>query len=414
MQSSNDNQNIPSSSPPALRPDFQLMGELDEAPQSSAAFPVHRVLKYLRRLWWLPVATLFLGIGISTALVWFKPPTYVSTASMVEPVKLRLPEGGLFSEDAQTFSGTQSEMLKSSELASRTVAYLRATSNGVSVPKGRDGNDLPVEIRVSSSSKSALIGLQATSSKSAYTQAYLDALMNVYLDYKRIMRKTVSTDTLASITDQLQRAERELRAQQDNLTAFQRTNNLAILEEAGRIAGGYLTRLRTDMSDLELEKRLLEGTLAAGEAGSTNIGTDWAVTMNRGVNATSTGVGADRYSAYRELELLKMERERLSRNLRPKHPKIVKLDADISRAERLLEIYQRQNRDQLLASQRAIQMKMDNVKTSIKEWEAKVIEANTRIGEAERIRITVQNAQNDCEQLRLMVRNVGISRNIEQ
>ena len=39
-----------------------------------------------------------------------------------------------------------------------------------------------------------------------------------------------------------------------------------------------------------------------------------------------------------------MQREKLSKYLRPKHPKIVKLDADIERAEQLQAIYGRQNR----------------------------------------------------------------------
>jgi polysaccharide biosynthesis transport protein len=415
MNPSNDNpQNPPP--PPALRPDFQLLGDMDELPQQQPGFPIRRVLGYLLRLWWLPVVTLILGLGIAAALVWKSPPTFVSKASMVETVKLRLPEGSMFTEDVQTSAGTQTELLKSKALGDMALARITASSNGVSVPRGPDGDPLPVDIKVSANSKSSVFGLQATSSKSAYTRAYLDALMNVYLEYKRNMRKVVSGDTLASITEQVQRAERDLRAEQDILTAFQRTNNFAILQEEGTIAGGYLARLKTQMSDLELEKRLLQGSLDSADTGAsgTNASPDWVAAINSGPGVSSSPVATERQNAYQELELLKMQRERLSRSLRPKHPKIVKLDTDIDRAGRLLEIYRRQNRDQLLASMSAIQMKIENVQASIKQWEGKVIDANTRIGEAERLRLNVQRAQSVYERLALLVQNVGISRNIDQ
>jgi len=85
-----------------------------------------------------------------------------------------------------------------------------------------------------------------------------------------------------------------------------------------------------------------------------------------------------------------MEREKLSKYLRPKHPKIVKLDADIERAGQLQEIYQRQNGDQLTAARQANQMKTDNVMASVKEWEAKVVAANAIIGEANRLKLNVE------------------------
>ena len=72
-----------------------------------------------------------------------------------------------------------------------------------------------------------------------------------------------------------------------------------------------------------------------------------------------------------------MQRERLSKYLRPKHPKIVKLDADIERAEQLQELYrQPETATNWPLPGRPIKMKTDNVMASIKEWEAKVVEAN--------------------------------------
>jgi capsular exopolysaccharide synthesis family protein len=126
------------------------------------------------------------------------------------------------------------------------------------------------------------------------------------------------------------------------------------------------------------------------------------------------GAASDQRSSLNEIELLKMEREKLSKYLRPKHPKIVKLDADIERAGQLQEIYRRQNGDQLTAARQANQMKTDNVMASVKEWEAKVVAANAIIGEANRLKLNVERTQSVYDRLALLVQNVGISRNIDQ
>ena len=59
-------------------------------------------------------------------------------------------------------------------------------------------------------------------------------------------------------------------------------------------------------------------------------------------------------------------------------------------------------------------MKTDNVMASIKEWEAKVVEANASIGEADRLKLNVERTQSVYDRLALLVQNVGISRDINQ
>jgi capsular exopolysaccharide synthesis family protein len=384
------------------------------APRSS--FQIQRLLSFLLKFWWLPVLTLALGAGAGITYVLLKPPTYVSKARMWETVKLRLPEGSLFTEDLQNFLGTQTELLQSATLRELALGRLRASTNKVAVPLGKDGVPLPVVVRVTGSSKSSVFMLEATSSRSTYAQAYLDALMEVYLEYKKNIRKVVSGDTLASISEQVQRTERDLKAEQDILLAFQRTNNMAILQQEGAIAGGYLTTLKTKLSDLQLEERLLKATSVEQEAAGTNAAaaTNGTVVTVDSALGNSSGAPTERQTAFKEFELLKIQRERLSKYLRPKHPKIAKLDGEIERGQKMLEIYRQQSRDQLVGSHQALQLKIDNVVSSIKEWATNVVVANNRIAEAERLKLNVQRVQSVYERLVALVQNVGISRNIDQ
>lgn len=402
---------------PALRPDQQMMSPMEGNAAPASPFPVQRLLASLLKYWWLPVLTLALGLGASVGFVLSQPPTFTSKARMWETVKLHLPEGSLFAEDVQNFLGTQTELLQSETLRELALARLRTSSTNVTIPLGKDRQPLPVTISVAGGTKSSVFVLQATGSDAPYIRAYLDALMDVYLEYKRNIRKVVSGDTLASITEQVQRTERDLKSEQDALLAFQRTNNMGILQQEGAVSGGYLATLKTKLSDLQLENRLLQATASdqtPGAAGSTNASPDAGETVASMGPPSASGAPTERQNASKELELLRMQREKLNKNLLPKHPKMVKIDADIERAQKLIEIFRRQNQEQVASSRQALQLKIATIQASIREWETNVVEANTRLAEAERLKLNVQRIESVYNRLVMLVQNVGISRNIDQ
>jgi polysaccharide biosynthesis transport protein len=397
--------------------EFAMMGPMAESAPHASPFKIKRILVFLLKYWWIPVLTLLFGIGAGVAFALSRPPTFVSVARMWETVKLRLPDGAMFTEDIQNFVGTQTELLQSEPLREQALARLRSSAPGNKdvIPLGNDGQPLPVAIRVSGGVKSSVFTLDARCSDAGFCPAYLDALMDAYLEYKRNVRREVSQYTLASITEQVQKWESDLKFAQDVLMDFQRTNNMAILQEEGTIAGGYLARLKTQLSDLQLDNELLKATSIekAGQA-ATN---DLLDPLDSGTGAGSgspSAAGSPRQTAFNDLEMLKIQRDRLGKYLLPKHPKMVKLNEEIERSEKLLEVYRQQSRDQLAASRQANELRENNVRDLIKKWEAKVVEANALISEAERLKLNVQRIQSVYDRLELMVQNVGISRNIDQ
>ena len=395
---------------PAPDQDLQLAGPVDDLGATGTSLRVRRFLTFLPKYWWVLVVTLAIGLAMEAAYVYWKQPAFVSKASMWETLKLRLPEGGMFSEDMQNYMGTLSGLLQSETLRQQALALLKVSTNNAPIVLDKEGEPLLVNIYVSGKPKSSVFNIQATSSNPLFTQTYLNAIMTAYLDYKKNVRQEVSGDTLASISEQMQRWERDLTTEQDALLAFERTNNLAILQEEATVAGSYLTKLKTQLSDLQLEARLLDAA-----TNNPGLATDGTVSVTSETTSSRfAGAASDQRSSLNEIELLKMEREKLSKYLRPKHPKIVKLDADIERAGQLQEIYRRQNGDQLTAARQANQMKTDNVMASVKEWEAKVVAANAIIGEANRLKLNVERTQSVYDRLALLVQNVGISRNIDQ
>jgi polysaccharide biosynthesis transport protein len=413
------NENLPVKSTAPEPPDllYQAGGPMDAlGPAPAHGLHLQKFLVFLLRFWWVSAITLALSLAGAAAFFFLAPPDFVSRATLWETEKLRLPGGAVFDENQQSLFGTQSELLRSDTLGLQALARLRASGTNT-VPLGKDGKPLPVKITVSAAPRSSVVVVQATSANPSYTRAYLDALINEYLAYRKNIRQVVSGDTLASISAQVLRLETDLKSNQDALTGFQRTNNLAVLEEEGAIAGSYLTRLKTQLSDYKLESQLLEATAleqeALGTAGTNTIGSLLESVRGQSSGAPSPAA-TERQTAFKELELLRMQREKLSKYLRPKHPKIVKLDGDIERGQKLIELYRNQNREQLAAARQAVKMKADSVDASIREWEQKVVQANARIAEAERLKLNITRAQSLYDRLLSLLQNVDISRNIDQ
>ncbi len=215
-----------------------------------------RNLARLGKYWWVLFVTLLLGLGVATALVLAQPPAYISTASMCETEMVRLPESAQFTQAAPDLAPPHTALLQSRAMRDLTIARLKSATPNVVIPLGKDGEPLPVALQVPEAPGSSMVRIVATSSDEAYIQAYLDALMNTYLEYTRNVRKVISGGTLASISEQVQRAERDLRAEQELLRAFQQTNDPAISRAQEAVAVECLKRLNTQLSDLQLEDSL--------------------------------------------------------------------------------------------------------------------------------------------------------------
>lgn len=106
--------------------------------------------------------------------------------------------------------------------------------------------------------KSAVFELTATGKAPTLTQAYLDALIDQYFNYKKQVRSGTSDDAVASLSAQITQQEKMLQAEQAKYYNFQRENNLAIIQERGAYAQAFLAKLNGQLSDFKLEYQLLD------------------------------------------------------------------------------------------------------------------------------------------------------------
>src|SRR5262249_8469589 len=119
-------------------------------------------------------------------------------------------------------------------------------------------------------------------------------------------------------------------------------------------------------------------------------------------------------SAKQQLELLVGEREQLSVNLKPKHPKLVKLKEDIARAQRTIDFYENQNTEQLNASREAAKIRIKSLQDTAQELAVKVGDATRRMAEQDRIRAEISRAQSFYERLLTLLQGVDLNSSMNQ
>src|SRR5881392_1285043 len=180
----------------------------------SAAFitRLHRYKSLFLRRWWIPVLTICLGLFVEAFLIYQTPPSYQSTSKMMMAGKLNIAQGAVYSEDSVNFYGTQIQLMQSAEVRRSAEALVRSIHPEM--------QPVPVEITVAQKPRTSIFDLQAIGSTADYTQAYLNALMQKYLDFKKGMREDQGHNVTTAITEQLISVEKDLRNGEDEMLDF--------------------------------------------------------------------------------------------------------------------------------------------------------------------------------------------------
>src|SRR3979490_2641985 len=142
---------------------------------------LHRYRSLLVRRWWIPVLTICLGLFVEAFLIYQTPPSFASASKMMLAGKLNISQGAVYSEDNVNFYGTQIQLMQSSEVKRSAESLVRSTHPEM--------QPVPVEINVVQKPRTSIFELQAVGSTPDYTQAFLNAVMQKYLDFKKGLRE---------------------------------------------------------------------------------------------------------------------------------------------------------------------------------------------------------------------------------
>ena len=384
------------------------------APWSTAFITrLHRYKALLQRRWWIPVLTICLGLFVQAWLIYQTPPSFESRSKMMLAGKLNISQGAVYSEDNVNFYGTQIQLMQSAEVRHDAEALVRQTHPEMQPVK--------VEITVVQKPRTSIFDLIAVGTTPEYTQAYLNAVMQKYLDFKKSMRANQGSTVTTAITEQLIQVEKDLRGAEDEMLDFQKQNNIGFIQEEGNSAAAYLVRLNQQYAQLKTEYDLLslldlDQNLdrTKGQTDPNNAaGTQPADEKAPGMAFSDVGPEADYLKAKQNVQLLKAERDTLSKDLRPKHPKILKLNDEITKQEKLIELYRQDTVEKLETRRISIGKQMENLQSNIKEWETKALDLSQRLAQFNRIKGKAERLKTLYERLTNNLKEVNVSQSVD-
>ncbi|HEY4283771.1 MAG TPA: polysaccharide biosynthesis tyrosine autokinase [Chthoniobacterales bacterium] len=371
---------------------------------------LHRYKALLLRRWWIPVLTVCLGLFVEAFLIYQAPPKFFSGSKMILAGQLKLAQGAVYSEDNINFYGTQVQLMQSAEVKREAEALVRTTHPELPPVK--------VDLTVVQKPRTSIFELSAIGATPEYTQAYLNAVMQKYLDFKKGRREEQGHTVISGITEQLIQTEKDLRTAEDEMLEFQKQNNIGFIQEEGNSAAAYLVRLNREYAGLKTEYDLLnlldlDQNLDRAQNKGGEASADGSPSDEKGLPFSDVGPEADYLRAKQSLQLLKAERDTLAKDLRPQHPKILKLNDEVTKYERLIDLYRQDTIEKLDTRRKSIGKQMENLQGNIKEWEAKALDLSQRLAQFNRVKGKVDRLKTLYDRLTNNLKEVDVSQVVD-
>ena len=371
---------------------------------------LHRYKALLLRRWWIPFLTTCLGVFVGAWVIFQAPNAFLSTSKMMLAGKLNLSQNAVYSEDSNNFYGTQIQLMQSDEVRNGAEALVRATHPEMQPVK--------VTLSVTQKPRTSIFELEAIGTGPDYTQAYLNAVMQKYLDVKKSMRVDQGSHVTTAITEQLIQVEKDLRNGEDEMLEFQKEHNIGFIQEEGNSAAAYLVKLNQEYARLKTEYDLLslldldqnlDRQQVAPKPSETTTGSQ----TDESMPFADFGPEGEYLKARQAVQLLKATRDTLSRDLRPRHPKIIKLNDEIDKQEKLIDLYRRDAVEKLDTRRKSIGKQMENLQSNIKEWEKKALDLSQQLAQFNRVKGKVDRQKTLYDRLTNNLKDVNVSQVVD-
>ena len=346
---------------------------------------IQRYTWTFRKWWWVMLITCILGLCWAAWTDSKKAPSYMSTGRMIVGGKIALPQGVTLSEEISNFYGTQCRIMESVQVRQKAAEQveskfpeLRASSVYLSVVQERG---------------TSFFNLTAIGEEPNYTQAFLNACMEQYIKLKREWWQDMIAKKLVEITDAQLKESKQLDNGLQELIDFKKKHNVAALEEEGNSAGKRLAQLNDRLAQKKQELQLLNDlTVEQNIERKQQTGN---ASPDDGFELSSAPSGAeDEYlKAKHQMQLVKAEKLRRSKVMRPKHPFIVRLDSEIEQLEGIIQLFYDQALAQLTNRREIVQREIKNLEDSKKDLDERTLELYGKLAAYERIKIKVDQSK---------------------
>jgi capsular exopolysaccharide synthesis family protein len=382
------------------------------APAAGFISQWHRYQRLVLTYWWVILAALALALGVQWWLIQRLPPAFESSGQMIVNVKLSIPSENTYSEELANFYGTQVALMQSDSVNHRVNLRLRSADPGWHPER--------VRIQVLLEPKTSIFNLAAVGGEPRYTQAYLEAVMEEFINLKRDLLVNASTAARSNLQDELTQLAVKLDISKQDYLNYQSSNSIVFLQEDGvNSAAAYLSALSRQLAECQSELQLLNsltpdenferqpdellppgaGSLPAPPGGPSSKPNGAALpvpspaALENPATANLAPAPADGFEAAclqtkEQIVLLEARKSKLGK-LAPDAFELVGLNDEIENQEKLLNFLQEQRQEQLsnLQEQRkeqlnnrrhTLEVQIQNLGGQIKEWDAKALDASQK------------------------------------
>jgi succinoglycan biosynthesis transport protein ExoP len=376
---------------------------------------VRRLFGIVQRIWWLLPLTVAVGMLIAAIVVLESPPAFESTSTMALPGQLTQQDGPTaYSEDSsENFNGTQKALMTSGtvqENAARRVAALHPE-----LPK------MDASLSVNIRPNTEIFEMAAISPSPVYSQAYLEAAMDEYLNLKKEQLYKQSDNAADAITQQLKKLDQEMADNDAAMLQFQKQNNDVIfLQKEGNDASSYLTQMNQQLDQLQTEYNLLgeqdvDETLDRQQAAATQAAPGPNSTAPAADNAlTSYGPIAEYEKARQDMAAYQAQLADMSTVLKPKHPKILALNEAIKQTQTLIGTLKEQSAEALKTHREAVGVQIKSLQASIETQRQKVLALSAPLSEYNRLKTISDNTKSEYLRLQTNRGSLDITKNTSQ
>ena len=301
--------------------------------------------------------------------------------------RIALPEGVTLSEELANFYGTQSRIMESVHVRQRAAERVESKSPELRV--------CSVYLSVAQEHGTSFFNLTAVGEEPNYTQAFLNACMEEYIRLKRQWWEEMISKKLISLTEEQLKEEKQLETGFDELLEFKKKYNVAALEEEGNSAGKRLAQLNERLASLKQEYELLKLLDVEQNIERKHQSANANATSDGSTDSTTAPSGAEEeyLRGKQQVHLLKAEKQRRGRVMRPKHPLMLKLDAEIAQQEGLIQLYFDQSFAQLANKRESIRFEIETLEVSVKDWGERTLELTGRLAAYEKIKAKVDQSK---------------------
>ncbi len=378
---------------------------------------IRRYIGVMQRVWWLLPLTVSIGLLIAAIVVLQLPPAYESTSQMAVPGQLTFPDqatGGYSEDRTDNFNGTQKALMMGDEVllnAEKKVAALHPE-----LP--RTHANLMVVIRPNTE----IFEMTATSPNPVYSQAFLDAAMEAYLDVKRDQLYKQSDTEADAINQQMKRLQTEMDENDAALLDFEKHNpDPMFLEKEGSDTSSYLQNLTQQLDQLQTEYNLLgmedvDQALDSAQAAqatqpsatSTNAVPNIAATQA----LTAYGPIADYQKARQDLAAEQAQLADMSTRLKPKHPKIIALNDQIKGTEALIVTLKENSVEAMKTHRQNVGVQIKNLEATIEQARQKALTMSGPLAEYNHLKTVADRTKTEFNTLLANRSGLDITKNV--